>query len=355
MRRRRVAVHAIAATALPLALLVSQSPALAADCPVPTDQWEYVDLGVEGVVSDINNSGQIVGELRGGASNGRAFLWQDGQLTVLPTLGGYPTGRATGIDDEGRIAGYSEATDGKLHAFLWEGGQMRDLGLLGGKGVLTRGVKRGVVVGQVVTDWSTAAGQRAFRWQGGQAIRLNTSPASVGVAVNDAGQIAGTHKITPSAGPYSERTDRAFVWQGGVTRDLGTLGGNWSTAVAINDRGEVLGESAMDAGGVFSRGFVWSAATGMRPLREEGSGGATPADINDAGLIVGEYGCSSPYGDSYAGVWQGYDSRPLRLPDPGGAYTATPKAVNDKGEIAGFISNGVGAPRLVLWRPRTSG
>ena len=35
----------------------------------------------------------------------------------------------------------------------------------------------------------------------------------------------------------------AFLWEDGTMYDLGTLGGASSTAVAINDSGQILGES----------------------------------------------------------------------------------------------------------------
>jgi probable HAF family extracellular repeat protein len=49
----------------------------------------------------------------------------------LGTLGG-STSHANGINERGQIVGNSETTTGERHPFLWEEGTMIDLGTLGG-------------------------------------------------------------------------------------------------------------------------------------------------------------------------------------------------------------------------------
>jgi probable HAF family extracellular repeat protein len=73
---------------------------------------------------DINNRGQIVGyrtiELAGGLAPG-AFLWRDGEITDLGTLGGIRS-RAFAINDRGQVVGLSEIAPPESemdHAFLW--------------------------------------------------------------------------------------------------------------------------------------------------------------------------------------------------------------------------------------------
>lgn len=74
----------------------------------------------------INNTGTIVGT----AGYGKAFQWQNGSLTILPTLGG-DYSNAYSINDAGQIVGDSYLADNnESHAVLWENGVAVDLGLL---------------------------------------------------------------------------------------------------------------------------------------------------------------------------------------------------------------------------------
>src|SRR5688500_15101485 len=98
------------------------------------------DLGVpsaefnESEARDVNNAGRIVGRARTpGHVESRAFLVQDGEMTVLPTLGGSQAD-AFGLNDSGQVVGESDLTaDGPTRAFLYdtETGEIRNLGTLG--------------------------------------------------------------------------------------------------------------------------------------------------------------------------------------------------------------------------------
>jgi probable HAF family extracellular repeat protein len=57
----------------------------------------------------------------------------------------------------------------------------------------------------------------------------------VGRAINESGEVAGTLA--------KSNCGHAFVYRNGVTTDIGTLGGNCSYALAINDHGNVAGNS----------------------------------------------------------------------------------------------------------------
>ena len=67
-----------------------------------------------------------------------AFLWQNGTMTDLGTLGGTcpvplcVTVQAVTINRKGQVAGRSVTALGEEHAFFWEDGTMTDLGTLGG-------------------------------------------------------------------------------------------------------------------------------------------------------------------------------------------------------------------------------
>ena len=75
-------------------------------------------------------------------------------------------------------------------------------------------------------------------------------------AINERGQVVGASK-TRSGDLH------AFLWQEERMRDLGTLGGKRSSAVAINERGEVVGESTTGSGE--KHAFLWRHGTMRAP------------------------------------------------------------------------------------------
>ncbi|WP_423808584.1 hypothetical protein, partial [Proteus mirabilis] len=79
----------------------------------------------------MNNAGQVTGSSRNADEfTGAGFLYSNGQMTGLGTLGGsFSTGWA--INDAGQIAGDSW-TPNPGGAFLYSKGVMNDLGTLGG-------------------------------------------------------------------------------------------------------------------------------------------------------------------------------------------------------------------------------
>jgi len=149
----------------------------------------------------INNSGQVVGTSNlAGNQTHHAFLWNEGSLTDLGTLGG-DNSEAYWINDLGEIVGRADVP-GALHnhhAFLWKNGKMKDLGKAKGWPCSTA-----IDInsrGQVIIDTGICGlgGGPGLLWENGALYDLNTLiPAHSGFHIgdvnyiNDRGEIAAT-------------------------------------------------------------------------------------------------------------------------------------------------------------------
>ncbi|MET7831242.1 hypothetical protein ABZS44_00260 [Micromonospora sediminicola] len=136
----------------------------------------------------------------------QAFVWRDGVLRSLGTLGG-PTSVANGINDLGQVVGTSWTADGQFAAFFWDGATMRRLATSSASPTAQSVNDSGLVIG---TD---GTGSRAMIWPsptaGSQLLPLpDQAVSSVAINVNDAGVIAGqANFVSPSW------HSRAVVWR----------------------------------------------------------------------------------------------------------------------------------------------
>lgn len=112
-----------------------------------------------------------------------AYLWQNGKLIELGTLGGAST-YASAINDQRQVVGTRDTRHGSRHAFLWQDGKMTDLGTLGGRSSSATAIDdQGRIVGWSDTQLVPytafqAPGPRPFLWQHGTMVELPTLVAS---------------------------------------------------------------------------------------------------------------------------------------------------------------------------------
>jgi len=78
----------------------------------------------------INDSGQIAGQASTPGGQYHAFLYNDGKMIDLGTLGG-ASSSAYDINESGQIVGNADTSGGQSHAFLYSGGKLIDLRTLG--------------------------------------------------------------------------------------------------------------------------------------------------------------------------------------------------------------------------------
>jgi len=77
----------------------------------------------------INDRGQVAGVLEGGVSGSRAFIWDRGNMTVLPPLRDLPFNAALDINNKGDIVGVAESP-ALFFPVLWRDGVAIDLNTL---------------------------------------------------------------------------------------------------------------------------------------------------------------------------------------------------------------------------------
>src|SRR5438105_847117 len=130
-------------------------------------------------------------------------------VTNLGTLGGgYAS--ASAVNASGQVAGLSSLASGDTHAVLWQGGVATDLGTLGG-------------------TYSEALG-------------INASGQVAGYAYLPGNSAYHAFLLTPVDGdnngtPDTWYRDADLDGINDLMRDLGTLGGSYSSAAGINDSG----------------------------------------------------------------------------------------------------------------------
>ena len=322
----------------------------------------------------INDSGQVAGVSFTSPSTGfelHPFLWTPGgtdgvagnrQMKDLGTLGpGKVYSSVVAVNARGQVIGHSQ-----MEPFLWTPGatdgvpgnpQMKDLGSLGGGGDVWLG---GINASGQVSGWSYLPDHHTthgFLWAPGATNGVPGNPqmkdlgtlggnTCFGGFINSRGQIAGSCYLA------GDTNEHAFLWTSGATngitgnpqmKDLGTLGGSFSRAKAINDSGQVAGESDLPSGEMHV--FLWTpggtgGVAGNPQMEDLGSLGTTcdcVVSMNARGQVLGYFYLGQASGIVHAFLWTpgatAVDLGTLGI-SPGHEYSNV-FAINDNGQVVG--------------------
>jgi probable HAF family extracellular repeat protein len=224
----------------------------------------------------INDAGQATGFVSlPGHPNVDAFLYQGGVLTDLGGLPGYsnqPYSAGYAINSAGTIVG-----DSKAQGMIYANGQMSGFSRQNAR--IAYGINdSGTIVGMLTSN-------HAFAFSGNNLRDIGTidgqkDSVTVAVGVNNGGIVTGYGWLLGGAPQH------AFVYDSnqGTMRDLGTLRGGYSFAMGINSAGDIVGESDGSA-------FLYRSGV-MIDLNATLGGAlgniATALAINDRGQIVGQ-------------------------------------------------------------------
>ena len=311
-----------------------------------------------------------VSDVPGGKQH--AVLWQFGQVIDLAARGlGGPNSFAVGLNNRGTVVGEAETSEAdpedfclfgtglRCVPFLWQNGIMNQLPTLGGpNGAVSAINNSGVSAGLAQTAtrdplcpaplfhqyqaaiWGPRPGQvRALR-----PLRGDT----VGIAfwINDRGQVVGTSGTCDNTLPYGIIVGpHAVLWDSdGTPIDLGNLGGSVNVAVPavgnraiyISNNGMVVGGSTL-SGNTTAHAFLWTKDAGIKDL------GVLPGDfdsgalaVNDRGEVVGV--SNDKEGNARAFIWRNgllTDLNTLIAADSP-MYLLFASGINNKGEVVGF-------------------
>lgn len=351
----------------------------------PPPHYAVINLGTLGGSGSngyggVTNNGWVSGDsfLSGDATE-HAFVWRDGVITDLGTVGG--ANSSTPVpqkDTHGLIVGQSQGSridplgeywgvaygcntpDGKCtgwqnlqFGFVWQKGVMTALPTLGGNnssalgdnnlGQVAGWAETGKVLGEKPNGVCSPPQQLEIKAvvygpKRGEVHILPTFPGdhlAGALGINDNGDVVGLSGgcFVPDYQNLPAAARHAVLWRNGRVSDLGGLGGVMNNAAfVINNAGQIVGTSD-PTGDATTYAVLWQngAITNLGTL--PGDFSSVAADINAQGQVVGT-SCDVNF-NCRAFLWDHGVMIDLKSLVSSPLYLTSAEGINDYGEIAG--------------------
>jgi hypothetical protein len=186
-------------------------------------RYEYVG---QWLTTDLNDSDQAVGIA--GYDRRAGFLWQAGQTVQFvppPDAPAETSTAAVAISQHGQVA-VNATAPGWQAVYRWDDGRYTRVPV---PGLACRSWSAADInsAGQIVANCSTASGDAAFLWTGTALVSL--APITTAVGINDRGEVVGSGQ------------GGVYLWrEGHAVRLQIDYGFTVKRVVAINNRGQIL-------------------------------------------------------------------------------------------------------------------
>ncbi|WP_157270699.1 hypothetical protein [Azohydromonas aeria] len=183
-----------------------------------------------------------------------------------------------------------------------------------------------------------AAGYVYFNIQGGYRPALfQLGEAPKPIYTDGPGEATGINSRTETVGWFRQGSfTQAFRWWRGQLTTLPSLGGGNSFATGINNRSEVVGWSEA-APGVSHATYWWRDK--LTDLGTWGGYAAQATAINERGDILGFREMVLNGVGVRQGVLLSVGRKPQLLPIPAGYDSLMPTALNNRGDVTGYVYN----------------
>jgi probable HAF family extracellular repeat protein len=377
------AISFLAAVAMPITLAAQEQKPKSA-------RYTITDLGTldGGTFSQpffINRNGAVSGSATLPDGTQKAVLWRKGRMKDIGALGlGGPNSISFAENDSGQAVGEAETSTPDPNGedfcgfgthltclpFLWRDGGMIPLPTLGGNNGVAMAISNpGEVAGfaeNSTPDPGCPVPQvlqfEPVVWKKGVVHSLPTfggDPDGVAQQINDNGVVVGGSGTCATFNTnlfFNLLPVHALLWENGKVTDLGNLGGQTgqaggNIALDLNNQGQVVGNSDLQGDTTF-HAFLWTRATGMQDLETlAGDVASLGISINDAGSVIGASLDASF--NPRAFLWENGVMTDLNTLIAGDSplYLLTGCSINSRGEITGLGVTSTGEIHTYLATP----